>query len=234
MGLQGSSGSINKKSGGHTFLKNGVIRRRVVPANPQTESQMAVRSAFSFFTEAWKTLTEAERSAWNAARNSGDFTIADNVMGVSRPYASGKDLFIALNTNAMVGNGTTTAELTYTHPPARGENDIDFVFGSITMAAGTGAVAFIFDGTPTNNRYVVKMTRPVSPGNMRLDSVRSYLRIVGVASAAGPTSLAAGYAAANGAITESAGQKSFYLIESVNQSDGTSRVVASGSVIIAA
>lgn len=58
------SGSL----GGTTFSRNryGVYaRQRVVPVNPNTPAQSAVRSAFSSLNAAWSLLTDAQREAWS-------------------------------------------------------------------------------------------------------------------------------------------------------------------------
>src|SRR5688572_29912338 len=54
------------KVGGGVFTKSrsgDVLRRRVVPSNPQTGPQTAVRSYLSDISAEWRQLTQAQRDA---------------------------------------------------------------------------------------------------------------------------------------------------------------------------
>ena len=60
-GLRGSAGNV-------TFVKSRegtLVKPRVNPTNPQTKSQMVVRSAFTRAAQAWTTLTASQVKAWN-------------------------------------------------------------------------------------------------------------------------------------------------------------------------
>ena len=60
------------KIGGHVATKNksgSYFRTKVTPVNPQSASQNSVRSRLATRAQAWKGLTAAQRTSWNAAVN---------------------------------------------------------------------------------------------------------------------------------------------------------------------
>lgn len=86
------SGSL----GGATFSRNkggSYMRAKVTPTNPQTARQTAVRSDLAGLSAEWRTLTEAERGAWNAS--TGSWPVQD-ALGQTKQL-SGHQLFNRLN-----------------------------------------------------------------------------------------------------------------------------------------
>lgn len=86
------------KLGGQVFSKNrsgSYIRTKVTPSNPNTSFQAAARALLSALSSAWRGLTAAQISAWNAAVDS--FT-GTNVFGDSA-RKTGKNLYTSLNAN---------------------------------------------------------------------------------------------------------------------------------------
>lgn len=235
VGLQGLSGSINKQAGGHTFTKNNVVRRRVVPANPQTALQQEYRGAFAYLTGAWSnTLTDPQREAWETARNSNEYYLKqDPLTGVSRKYGSAKDLFIAMNLNFLIADGAVAAPVvTYTTPGSPGALDV-LAITSFALDASAGTAILTYTGTQSNETMVMKATPPVSAGTMRATSVRSKFRVVGVPGNS-PAALGTQYTALFGPITGATGQKVFWTVEAVELTTGKSRLVNAGvSVIVA-
>jgi hypothetical protein len=58
------------KIGGHVASRNrsgAFLRTKVTPTNPQTGAQNAVRSLLASLSSAWRSLTGAQRAAWNGA-----------------------------------------------------------------------------------------------------------------------------------------------------------------------
>jgi len=89
------------KLGGQVFSKNkggAYIRTKVTPVNPATVAQQLVRAIFAFFSQNWRALTEAQRTAWNAAVS--NFTSTDIFADVRTP--SGFNLYKKLNQNLLL------------------------------------------------------------------------------------------------------------------------------------
>jgi hypothetical protein len=91
------------KFGNAVFLRNGVIRAKVIPTNPNTTRQGTVRNFMRFAGPAWSELTPAQRTAW------GDYgktlTRTDEV---GRQYTlTGFNAFCATFMLAALGNEAT-------------------------------------------------------------------------------------------------------------------------------
>lgn len=86
------------KLGGHVFTKaksGATIRTKVTPLNPKTSAQSEARSALGANSQAWRTLTETQRLAWNSAAQEISKT---NAFGDTY-FPSGKNYFTAVNNN---------------------------------------------------------------------------------------------------------------------------------------
>ena len=86
------------KLGGHVFTKaksGATIRTKVTPLNPKTSAQSEARSALGANSQAWRTLSEAQRLAWNSAAQEVSKT---NAFGDTY-FPSGKNYFTAVNNN---------------------------------------------------------------------------------------------------------------------------------------
>ena len=86
------------KLGGHVFTKaksGATIRTKVTPLNPKTSAQSEARSALGANSQAWRTLTEVQRLAWNSAAQEVSKT---NAFGDTY-FPSGKNYFTAVNNN---------------------------------------------------------------------------------------------------------------------------------------
>lgn len=96
------------KIGGHVASKNragAYLRTKVTPVNPQTAAQNLVRSRLTTLSQAWKSLTEAQRQSFNSAV--GDYAKSDIFGDVRNP--SGANLFQRLNNN-LLGVGESIIE----------------------------------------------------------------------------------------------------------------------------
>lgn len=227
-------GRITSFLGGVKFSKNGVVSTYSTPVNPQTASQQTVRAVFSFLTTAWtQTLTEPQRIAWESARSLDYYKKTDSFTGTSGPYASAKDLFIAMNTNALVAQEALSAPaVTYLVPGASAGIDV-FSVTSVVIDASSGTVVITFTGTPTLEQLIFRATPPVSAGTMRVTSVETDYRIV-VGPSASPQSAGTQYVALFGPITSQTGKKVFWRLEAIDVLTGRSRLVAQDSTVIVA
>lgn len=228
------TGSMNKGLLGMTYLKNGGQRVRVIPVNPQTASQQVVRAAFSFLTTAWtQTLSEAERTAWVSAWQSNPyFQTQDTFYGVSRKFGSAKDLFIAMNFNLALAAGNLAGVTVQLLTPGASVGVDTIGITSMVLDASAGTVIFTFTGAFAFENAVIKMTPPLSPGNMQPTSVKSKFRVVDAGGLASPESFGGLYTGMFGAITGQAGQKVFWTIEGVDIATGKSRLIGSGNSVI--
>lgn len=86
------------KLGGHVFTKaksGATIRTKVTPLNPKTSAQSEARSSLGANSQAWRTLSETQRLAWNSAAQEVSKT---NAFGDTY-FPSGKNYFTAVNNN---------------------------------------------------------------------------------------------------------------------------------------
>lgn len=232
--ITGGTGRLNSGFGGSVLLKNGVVRNYVTPANPQTPDQQVNRTAFAFLTQFWKNLSAAQRDAWVAAWNSGNWQKQDPFTGTTRNYGSAKDLFISLNMNFLIADGSVSApDANLLTPPATTALPA-LGLTSVTIDASAGTVGIVYTGTLTGTTLVIRMTPPVSPGNERTTSVLTKFRFVQIASGASPVAAGTAYVALFGAITAQAGQKVFYTVEAILLATGKRGLVGSGNTVIVA
>lgn len=235
VGLQGLSGSINKKAGGHTFSKNNVVRRRVVPVNPQSSSQQELRAAFLFLTSAWSNvLSDANRLAWESARNTSYWLKQDSLTGVSRPYSSAKDLFIATNLNDLIASDSLSMPQVSFSDPGTSSGLDDLSVTSIVLDDSSQSVVFTYSGALLNENICVYMTSPVSAGTLRATSVKSKLRFVTQNIGASPAAISSDYISKFGSFAGATGKKVFWEVYGVDTNTGKKRLIAAGNSIIAA
>lgn len=89
------------KLGGHVFTKTrsgATMRTKVTPVNPQSQAQAAARSRLGGNSMAWRTLTEAQREAWNSLASESGKT---NIFG-DQYFPTGKNLFTSVNNNLLM------------------------------------------------------------------------------------------------------------------------------------
>lgn len=233
--ITGVSGSVNNSLGGSTFTKNGILRNRVVPLNPQTADQMEIRNAFAFLNSEWSEfLSDSERLAWETARLSGDFNQQDPLTGTSGPDSSAKALFIRLNINALIADLSLATPTTFfLLPPALAALGTA-ALTSLAIVASAGTVVLTYTGGLSGGETIgMKITQPLSPGNLKVPI--SKLRLLSPASSgASPQALGATYVAKFGPITAATGQAVFFQMWVYSTTDGRSRIVAAGRVLIVA
>ena len=143
------------KIGGHVASQNrsgAYLRTKVTPSNPSTSYQVAARALLAGLSSAWRSLSAANRTAWNAAVGSFQRT---NVFG-DLVNPSGKNLYTRLNANlASIGVAAISA------PPL----PVAIVEPTLTitaMAAGTFSITT--GNLDAGQDYQVWTTDPMSAG----------------------------------------------------------------------
>lgn len=214
------------KIGGHVASKNrsgSYLRTKVTPVNPQTAAQLNVRNRFTDLSQAWRGLTDDQRTAWNAAV--GDYA-KTNVFGdIKNP--TGAQLYQRLNNNLL-----NIGEAAISVPPIPGAV---FSFTSFSFAVdnsdGTMLLTFA-PAIPATDKILVFATPAVSPGK---SYVANQLRQIDVLTTADLTGadIAPAWEAKFGAIP-AAGQKVILQVKAVNVDTGQAGVPLEASAIIVA
>lgn len=214
------------KLNGSVFSKNrggAYLRTKVTPVNPQSLAQGLVRNTLTNLSQAWRGLTEAERTAWNSAVS--NFTSTDIFGDIKTP--SGINLYTKLNLNlANIGVSPIS-----TPPSPVSVGYVDTL--SLAAAAGAGTIAATFTsvGLAAGQTVVVEATPNMSAGK---NFVKSEYRVIGTfaGGAASPQAIGAMYVAKFGAMT--AGQKLFVRFKCVDDATGVSGQYTAASAIVAA
>lgn len=177
------------KVAGTVFTKNragAIARTKVTPINPNSSFQQAVRSTLTFLSQNWRSLTAAQRSAWNNAVRNFPRT---NVFGDAK-ILSGHQLYVGLN-----GQLSAAGASLITNPPVpTGAASVDTLALSITVGTSTMEVDFTPDPVPAGSALIIEATAPQSPGK---SNVTNQFRqaTVSVAAATSPTNIFTDYVA---------------------------------------
>lgn len=144
-----------------------IVRQKVSPVQPRTDRQLAQRAIFSAASQGWRTLTDAQRAAWNVYAT--NHKVVD-VFGMARILAG-----VAAYT--MIQSTRQTAGLAIVADPP-----VDVVPGvNADSAAAVGAtktVTVTFAVNPAVGAlYLVFTTAGLSPG---VSFVNSQFRLAGV------------------------------------------------------
>lgn len=200
------------------------MRNKTSPVNPQTTAQSGVRNSFSTYAQGWRSLTTAQRAAWNAAVQ--DFK-KTNVFGDS--YAlTGANLYMSLNRNIASAAGTPI-----TSPPIPAA-----VTGMLTLSGDPD----VSDATilmtytpaiPATGTVLVFATAPQSAG---VSFVKNKYRLIEaiVAADVSPYDITAAYEAKFGTGWKVAGQKIFVrFVPMITLSGITAPGLDSESIVVA-
>jgi len=185
------------KAGGTVASRNrtsAYLRNKVSGVNPQSAAQVAIRSLLSSFSEAWRSLSQSARDAWDAAVDDFEKT---NIFG-DTVKPTGKNLYTGLNVNL-----SEIGESTLSSPPSPVAIPEPEVTG-LTLEAAGGTVEAQVIGLDASVAYKVLATRPLSAG---VGFFKNKYRLISIADGAGtsPFDLSADYVAKFGAF--SSGQK---------------------------
>ena len=201
------------KLGGHVFTKaksGATIRTKVTPLNPKSSAQSEARSALGANSQAWRTLTETQRLAWNSAAQEVSKT---NAFGDTY-FPSGKNYFTAVNNNLR-----NVGSLVILDPPALVEMpgltsvDVDF-----DLLAEQLDIAPFYVGVDTDIICVCNATSGQSAGRYNFSG--KYRKFSGFSLAGLPnnTAIYDFYVSKFG--VPSAGQKVSFEFYLVNQKTG--------------
>lgn len=206
-GSQGSTVASRNRFGPY-------FRNRTLPVNPNSATQQIRRNVLKLASQAWRTLTDAQRSAWNEAA-----ALIPLVDSLGRTYyQTGHEYFVstcqAIRLYDAAGAFPTlpTSIVTPIDP------------ASITPASSAGAntmtVAFTVTPLAALTKLIVEVTPMLSPG---VNFVRrSLLQIVftGAAATVSPANIFAAYTAVFGSLV--AGKKVMIRIYAVTSTGGRS------------
>jgi hypothetical protein len=155
-GSLAASGSI----GGSTYSRNrygAYVRSRVVPVNPQSALQAAVRSTFSELVARWSLLTPAQRTAWSeyAAATPRTDALGQPITLTGRAVFIGNNALRIQSGLAVVQDGPTTFTLPELTTP-----ELTITAGDPISVAFTAADAWT---TPTGGGLSLFVTPAKSP-----------------------------------------------------------------------
>lgn len=203
---------ISGKLGGAVFFRNrggSCVRTFTVPANPQTEYQIAVRNALTSASVAWKNLTDAQRAAWAAWAQENP--VRNRVGEAIR--LQGNAAFVELNARmVLLGNATTTAPPTVSAP-----SPLLTVTGSYDIGAGDFQLAYTTTPLAANMKLWVSGCLLISDSIMNVNSRLRHF-FTSAAAAASPASIQTAFEARFG--TPVAGNKVVLRAAVVSNVDG--------------
>lgn len=212
--------------GDAVFQKNrsgNTIRERVVPINPKSSDQVAVRNSMSVLSKAWGGLTDSQRGQWDTAAASAEWT-QKNVFG-DNFQLSGEQLYLKLNL-VIDFLGETAIDV----PPTKATFNA-MTLGTITAAAGTPALTIAFTGTlASDTQFIVSASAQVSAGIMSTKSVS--FRAITNTTGTTPLDVLAAYNSKFGTLV--AGRKIWIRVEVAADLTGEKILVGESSVIVAA
>ncbi len=217
-----AKGKIN----GNVYSKNkggAYSRVRVIPANPKSVDQMAVRASFTGFSQAWRGLTQIQRDSWNQAVGNYPRT---NRIG-DKHNLSGNALYNSLNRNlfdvgiAAIAVAPTPTSVT---PVA--------ILTAVADNSAQTVVVTLTGAVPANTSIKVFASATLSAG---VNSVGTKLRqiISYPAAQAAALSLTASYLAKFGAVG-AVGSKIFISIIPVNETTGQAGAAITATIVIVA
>lgn len=199
------------KIGGHVASRNrsgAYFRTKVTPVNPQSTSQLNARQRLTTRSQAWRSLTQPQRDAWNAAVSA--FARTDIFGELKNP--TGFNLYQRLNNNLVnVGIAPISA------PPIPAAV-LTVSASGLSAAAGASTLSLTLSGAvPAGTAVKVFATAPQSPG---VTFVKSEYRQITTLPAATPTPVALGAVYVNKFGSWISSQKIFVRISFVNTVTG--------------
>lgn len=212
------------KIGGHVASKNragSYMRTKVTPVNKNTASQANVRSRLAGISQSWRSLTAAQRAAWNAAVQ--DFKKTNIFGDLLSP--SGFNLYQRLNNNLVaVGQAQIVT------PPLPVGVDY-FSELSVAAVAATGVVTVTFSpAIPVGAAVKLFATAPMSAGK---SYIKSEFRIIDILTNTdvSPFTATTVYSDKFGAPSE-AGQKIAIKAVFVDTATGVEGIASQATVIV--
>lgn len=213
-----ASGSIGGTTASHNRF-GLYVRARRVPVNPNTAAQQAQRNAFGTYSGTWRTLTEAQRDAWEAYAAATPVT---NRLGQT-VFLSGQQSFVAAaSLAARLGGAVPLAA-----PPTPGHVPIGVP--TIVIDASALSVAIALLDAAADGEIGVFVGDPQSAG------VKFFAGPYQLIGAASPTAGAFTLTPVSGrnGLAFATGQRIPYRIRGVDQ-NGALTTVATGITTVVA
>lgn len=217
---------VRNKLSGSVFARNrsgAYIRTKVTPVNPKTQAQAQARSRLTQFAQKWRSLTQAQRDAWNSVTN--QWAKTDVFGDVVNP--SGNALFNRLNINITLAGGTAIDV-----PPlpvgAAGLTSLSLVANE---TANEMEIAILPATVPADHALYVESTANMSPGIANASSKLRHIQTEAAASAS-PVDLSAKQVLKFGGLIQ--GQKVFVRAKLINMTTGEVSQALSASAIVGA
>jgi len=211
------NGSVFSKNRGGNYLRN-----KVTPVNPQTAAQVAARSQLSFYSQAWKGLTQAQRDAWNAAIE--EWATTDIFGDIKNP--TGLQLYAKVNINIQNAGGAPVVD-----PPAKvGAAALDTVAPVFDTAAVDPAIInYTPNQVPVDHTLMIEATPQLSAG---ISNANSKFRAIQTEPAGNlsPAIITAAYTAKFGALVP--GKKVFVRCKLIRNTTGEVSQSLVGSTIV--
>lgn len=152
-----TSGSIGLQT--YQQGRNGqTVRTRAIPVNPRTSAQRAARAALTVAAQAWRTLTDAGRAAWEATASA----VKSRPRLAQYGMLTGEQLFCRINASLQaIGADTVT-----TVPDLPSFPKIPITGLVITNVGGVAALKLTAPSAPQDGT-MCRVSKPVSQGIMR-------------------------------------------------------------------
>jgi len=217
---------MRNKLNGSVFSRNrggAYIRTKVTPINPQTAAQVQARSLLTSLSQGFRSLSQAQITAWNAATPSWTST---DIFGDSI-VPTGLALYVRLNANITNAGGT----LIVLPPLPVGADAVEDISLASDVSSNTYTLTFLPAAVPANHTMYVEATQLLSPG---VNNANSKFRFIAAIAAAGtsPANLFADYTAKFGGLY--AGQKSFVRAKFINKVTGEMSLALKAQTIVTA
>lgn len=217
---------MRNKLNGSVFARNrggAYLRNKVTPTNPQTIAQVQARSLLTSYSQAWRSLTEAQRLAWKSVVD--QWSTTDVFGDVINP--SGSSLYIRLNINISLAGGSAIS----TPPTPQGADALTALSVAAAAGAGTVAVTFAPAAVPADHALYLEASPMLSPGISNANSKFRYFATE-AAAATSPAAVGTEYEAKFGDLV--AGQKMFVRAKFINALTGEVSQKLVASTIVAA
>jgi len=217
---------MRNKLNGSVFARNrggAYLRTKVTPSNPQSIAQVLVRARLAAYAQAWRSLTEEQRTAWSAAV--GSWQTTDVFGDLLNP--TGNTLYTRLNINIAIADGAALV----LPPTPVGVASMTALSVVGDDSANTVIVTATPSDVPANTAMVIEATPQMSPGISNANSKFRQVEVFAPA-AAGPFDISASYQAKFGTLVT--GQKLFVRVKYINQLTGErSQPLNAYSIVVA-
>lgn len=214
------------KIGGSVFSRNkggSYVRVKVTPLNPQTTAQVEARSLLTSLSQNFRSLTQAQITAWNAATD--QWATTDIFSDLVTP--TGLSLYVRLNANISNAGGSLL-----TVPPSPvGADAITALSVAADVSSSSVDITFAPSTVPTGHTMYIESTPMLSPG---INNANSRFRFIATAAAAAtsPASVYAEQTAKFGALV--AGQKLYVRAKFINKNTGEVSQMLKANCIVTA